>query len=427
MTMRHCPISKTSAIAALRVLCYSIAFIFALSTAGAQQSVLKDSRDKIVLADVIVDIDSVTRGAIGLLAESQAEYLLRNQNPDGSINYLILDDCSVAAERNNAIRQWLATLALAEFAEQSKNPSWCEVAASHRDFLLAQMLVEHDGLTSLRLRERIKLGTLAIACMALDALERQGFSSNRVTSADLLRSVIAMQDANGDFRTFLDPPERDDQQLFYPGEALTCIAYVAPRQGHEIQERLEAASLRGIRRYRERWESGELKNPAFVPWHIQAIALHLDSFEPDTNTTTWLTEYLFELADWLVGYQQTIDAPSAIEYGRFYDPMRPDFGPPHASSTGVYLEGLSLAAKVAIRSDHVRTERYLGSIRTGFRHQMQLQTSLAKTRSPLEPCALLINGIPNSTNDHTVRIDNAAHCLRSTVQYNSAIVVIHVE
>ena len=339
-------------------------------------------------------------------------YLKRNQADDGSIAYLVSPDCKVVPGRNNAIRQWLATLALAEYAECTGKVEWIDVATKHRDYLIQAMLTEHEGLAALRLRDRSKLGTIAIACMALDALERQGHASDIVTSGELLSSILAMQEENGDFRTFLDPPDRNDQQFFYPGEALTCIAYVAPRLPSELQEKMRENSLRGIRRYRERWASGELRNPAFAPWHIQAVALHLASFETDAETREWMTGYAFELADFLVSFQQTTDAPSREDYGRFDEPLRPDCGPPHASSNGVYLVGRALAARLAHEVDaQERASQYHASISAGYKYLEQLQ--IQHPVSPLSHlCERATGGISNSRTDPHVRIDNAAHCLR---------------
>ena len=60
-----------------------------------------------------------------------------------------------------------------------------------------------------------------------------------------------------------------------------------------------------------------------------------------------LADFVFEINDWPLPMRQW-DGVTEDLRGRFCNPNRRDFGPPHAASTGVYLEGLADALTLAL-------------------------------------------------------------------------------
>ncbi len=130
------------------------------------------------------------------------------------------------------------------------------------------------------------------------------------------------------------------------------------------------------------------KNPAFIPWHTQAYFL-LWQVTRDRK----FRDFIFKMNDWLIAFQQWDQAEGYPDtQGRFFDPDKP-YGPPHASSTGVYLEGLIDAFKLAKEeNDDERAQIYARTIRRGLRNVLQLQFSESYECAAL-PCgekALLI-------------------------------------
>lgn len=357
----------------------------------------------------LVQLSSVDRRFSQDLAKSQVDLLLRLQKEDGRIPYMIDSSGQEVPNRNNAIRQWLATLALAEYGRARASPSAIDAAVRHRDYLLDQMLVTFEGKPVLKLRNRIKLGTLAIAGMALFVIEQEDRGTDRLTSDQLLNTVLEMQNEDGGFRTFLHPPSRSDQQVFYPGEALTFMATLLPALEGDARAALLERCLTGIKHYRMRWYSSELMNPAFAPWHLQAISLVRGYASP--ATIDFLDGYASDLADFLVRFQQLDDARTDYELGRFYEPMIRRYGPPHTSSNGVYVEGLGAYAI----SEDVPDRRHLLQtvIRAAIRYVAQAQQHASILAS------LPDSAIPNSLNDLTWRIDNSAHLIRGylSIQY----------
>ncbi len=121
--------------------------------------------------------------------------------------------------------------------------------------------------------------------------------------------------------------------------------------------------------------------------------------------------------DWLLPYQQW-DQISAFPdaQGRFYDPDKP-YGPPHASSTGVYLEGLIDAFRLArsIGDEH-RARRYALIIRRGLRNVMQLQYSSLQECAALPNPEMTLGGVRTTEYNNVIRVDNVQHNLMAVLK-----------
>jgi hypothetical protein len=164
--------------------------------------------------------------------------------------------------------------------------------------------------------------------------------------------------------------------------------------------------MRSFRYYRKWHLEPRHRNPAFIPWHTQAYFI---VFEQTHDRE--LADFIFEMNDWLVPFQQwpTPDHPEFA--GRFYDPNKP-YGPPHASSTGVYMEGLIDAFELARQlGDEARATRYARTISRGIRSLMQLafrdEADLYYAVNPEQ----VIGGVRTTCYNNVIRIDNVQHNL----------------
>ncbi len=265
----------------------------------------------------------------------------------------------------------MASLALVRLARFHDAPEISALAERNIAFNLKHYYAEEDGLGLIDERGKVKLGAIALAAMAIRECPNR---SDKSHIESLLRNTVdALWQVNGEFRTFLRPANRNDCQNFYPGEAPLLWS-----QGYA--ESGDSQLLRRIERsfeYYQQWHQKN-RNPAFVPWHTQAYwclwrALVSDRHRlVDFSLTDRLREAIFEMNDWLIDIQQWEDAPSVDCRGRFYSPDQP-FGPPHASSTAVYLEGLSDAYCMAKSvGDNGRAYSYKRSILRGIRSLAQL-------------------------------------------------------
>src|SRR5690606_16457978 len=139
-----------------------------------------------------------------------------------------------------------------------------------------------------------------------------------------------------------------------------------------------------------------------IPWHTQAYY----NLWKDTQSDE-LRDWVFQMNDWLVDVMQT---HSRVGYddtiGRFYSP-RHRFGVPHASSTGVYLEGLIDAFAMARKiGDKHHEEKYRKSIVLGLRSSMQLQfqDDIDMFYSPFKE--RLRGGMRTTVYENEIRVDN---------------------
>jgi hypothetical protein len=117
--------------------------------------------------------------------------------------------------------------------------------------------------------------------------------------------------------------------------------------------------------------------------------------------------------DWLV---DTMQEHSRVAYddtlGRFYDPVSNKYGPPHASSTGVYLEGLIDAFAMARElGDKEHQEKYRRAIVLGLRSSMQLQFADDIDLFFVHDRERVRGGMRTTVYDNRIRVDNVQHVL----------------
>ena len=171
--------------------------------------------------------------------------------------------------------------------------------------------------------------------------------------------------------------------------------------------------MKSVEHYRS-WHLAA-RDPAFVPWHTMAYA-EIWRLTRDPGLRDWI----FEMNDWLLDIQQaSLDQPDID--GRFYDPQRPHFGPPHASSTGVYLEGLIQAFRVARgTADAARAEAYRQAIVSGLRSLLQLEFKDSIDMYYVTKRDRVRGGLRTTVYDNEIRVDNVQHGLLAVLKILAA-------
>lgn len=263
---------------------------------------------------------------------------------------------------------------------------------------------------------KVKLGAIALAALTIlewgDA-EASENASPLVPAAyaeifsSLCNTIDYLWQADGSFHTFYQPSDRNDNQNFYPGEALLFWASLYQRtQNADLLERCYTSF-----NYYRAWHRQQ-RNPAFIPWHSQAYALLYKA----TGDRQWL-DFVFEMNDWLLPMQQWDGARYADMQGRFYDANHPEYGPPHASSTGVYLEGLADAYQLALQANEThRAQRYQRAIWRGLRSIRQLQFCDEVDLFYVSKPSPVQGGIRTTVYDNVIRIDNVQHGLMALLK-----------
>ena len=352
-------------------------------------------------------VPSADEDRAGDLATGIGRWMTGNLSAEGALPYKYWPSRGEDSPADNAIRRFLASLALARLGELRASAAIRDAARRNLRFNLRRYFRDiGNGRGAIVERTGAKLGAAALAALAiLESPAREEFLEElRMLSA----GVDSLADDELGFRTFFFPPERDGENWnFYSGEALLFQAEAARRgfAAAPSPERCAAAFERCRARHRRR------RNPAFVPWHTQACA----SLYAQTGRREY-ADFVFEINDWLLPMQQW-DGLAPDLRGRFYNPRRPDFGPPHAASTGAYLEGLADAAALARTvGERRRADAYERAVGRGLRSLRQLQFRDERDAFYVSKRKRVLGALRTEVYDNAVRVDCAAHALAAAVK-----------
>jgi hypothetical protein len=349
-----------------------------------------------------VDPAAVTIPQLREAVKLGAEWLINNTQEDGRMVYMYWPSAGQESTGNNMIRQWMATLAMEQVAARISDRSMWGLIAANITYNLDHFYREQDGLGLIEYRGEASLGSIALAALALR--EHPGRERWAAQEMALEAAVVSLWNEDGSFRTFAEPKSRNDQQNYYPGEALLLWATIIA----ETHDRALLDKFMKSFRYYRAWHLDPAhRNPAFVPWHTQAYAM-VWGLTRDQD----LRDAVFEMNDWLLRMQQPADAvPSPEMAGRFFEPSG-RYGPPHASSDGVYLEGLADAYRIAAAvKDERRKKQYRDAMMKGLRHVLQLQFAdeLDMYYVPDDQKIHVRGGIRTTEYDNRIRCDNVQH------------------
>ncbi|OHC74763.1 MAG: hypothetical protein A3G18_09950 [Rhodospirillales bacterium RIFCSPLOWO2_12_FULL_58_28] len=357
----------------------------------------------------IVEPEEITADAMADMIKTMSRWMFRNVADDGRMTYKYWPSRGEEATSNNTIRQFMATLCLIRLAGRSGSAKDLKAAERNLDYNLEKFFRVDGDAGVIEYEGKAKLGAAALAALAI--LELPDETSRRGETLDLLsKGVACLWCEGGSFRTFHKPAEQNDNQNFYPGEALLFWAglYARTKDSGLLDKFMQSFGY-----YRD-WHRNN-RNPAFIPWHTQAyVLLYAQTGNPE------LKDFIFEMNDWLLSLQQWGNAPYGDLRGRFYDPRHPEYGPPHASSTGVYMEGLADAYRLALDvGDQARAKSYQEALRRGLRSIRQLQfiddmdMYYIQKRRPVE------GAVRTETYNNEIRVDNVQHPLMALLKLDA--------
>ena len=344
------------------------------------------------------------------------EWYLNNMEPSGKMTYLYRPTMDKKAKtHNNMIRQFMTTLAMFRLGKYLKDDVLLQAAERNLEFnLKAYMAIEENHqIAYILFRKKAKLGSAAFALMSL--LESKTHPDRDKLLAYFLKFILGMQKPDGSFQTFYLPPGRNDNQNFYPGEAMLALMTLYESQPNRYPE-IPKALGNAFPYYREYFQ--KRPNPAFVPW--QTMALHRLY---RVTKQKELADFIFKMNDFLIAMQNTpkaIKNPEPDTMGRFYDPKKRKYGPPHASSTAIYSEGLVDAFQLAqALNDNPRMKSYAYAIRWGNRSLFQLQYTQDNTYYiPNKPA--VIGALHTTVTNGNIRVDNTQHSTMAWLNFLSS-------
>ena len=378
----------------------------------------------------VVDISEVNQASTDALATGMANWLINNVHEDGRLTYHYYPSPEKEAKGNNMIRQWMATNAMVRWAHDRQDQRVFDLAEKNIDYNIAHFFhyerdrqrvsfsevepVTPDVLGIIEHNKKTKLGGTALAGMAMWLHPKRDKWADEI--AALRRTIDFLWHDDGSFTSFYKGSEKEYFN-FYPGEAMLFWATIyADTKDPEILRKYKLSF-----EYYRKWHLEEAnRNPAFVPWHLQADYAMWTALGPEEQAfKDELVAFCFEIATWLVDNMQQWDEGEYVypdEMGRYYAVAK-GWGVPHASSTGVYLEGLIDAWQLARDvGDSERREFYRVSMLRGVRSMMQLQFVDDVDMYYVNDRKYVEGGIRTTVFDNRIRCDNVQHPMMGIIK-----------
>jgi hypothetical protein len=362
----------------------------------------------------LVTLAEVTRPAIERSVLLMKRWMLNALRADGRMPYMYYPASNRESVSNNMIRQWMASLCLSRIATAVGDPALVDLATRNIRYNLQRFYHEEQGLGIIEYRGKVKLGAVALAALAM--LEHPEPDQFAAVIDKLVATTDHLWREDGSFQTFYRPAGRSREanlHNFYPGETLLLWASLLQREADTARA---ARFSRSLDYYRQ-WHLAQRK-PAFIPWHTQAYYLRWKQTRDPA-----LRDWIFAMNDWLLGMQSHSRVAYDDTLGRFYDPapLRAHFGPPHASSTGVYIEGLADAFLLARETgDRERAARYRDALLLGMRSVLQLQFADETDYWFAVDPERVMGGVRTTVYNNVIRIDNVQHNLMGMMKVLAA-------
>jgi orotate phosphoribosyltransferase len=341
------------------------------------------------------------RGLVELserLAPLGIGYLMRHQRPDGTFftRYQPLQD--QLYEAVDLPRLAHAAWVLAR-AARTLDASAGAAAARTVAFLLDRVTEAADGLWLGHAGPERSVAENALLTLAL--CESPDEVLRRRWVPRLATALWSRIDGHGRVHTHADEAAASEPyQDYFPGQVLLALAAAARAGLAPIDE---TKFQRAFRYYRHRFQA----RPRFgqVSWLAQTCLAWWR-----IKADSCLAELAFEIADWIVGFQQQ-------KSGAFLNDHQSDTP---GYTTALYLEGLGSAAALAGRAKDARRRcAYLESCRRGLQFLDGLIIQ-PRDASLLPNPAMAIGGLRRSTRASEVCIDFVQHYLAALIELREA-------
>lgn len=372
--------------------------IFKFLTLDLIESTDYNSFHQLYRGNILIDAKNLKKEQILNSCLTACDWLERNQNADGSYQYLYFPSSNTFGDKNSIICQTGACYAMARFGKLIGSDKILNSAERAADYLLSfkkiynkegQLYAIYDA------NNRALLGTSGLLLAALCYINKDEKYGNDIQT--LVLSILKQQDENGQFRTSFTEKKYDGQD-YYPGEAM--LGLITYYQLKEKDEKVLEAMKKAVTFYKDYWEKNI--SAAFIPWQTQAIT-KLHEVAPDKL----YSDFIFKMNDWLVKYQYNEQNSPYKDYigGLKSKDMAP------SSNIAIYLEGMSHAYHMAkIIGDKEREKRYLDFLIQGSGFIIEAQYNPENAYYVQTP-EKAIGGFRSSLTINALRIDLTQHPL----------------
>ncbi|MFW6158274.1 MAG: AMMECR1 domain-containing protein [Planctomycetota bacterium] len=350
---------------------------------------------------------AVTGEAVAKALRACGEYMANHVDEQGRMTYeydVYTDRRALAHSPAGLTRVLASTWVLASVARHCDDARMLDAAKRSAEHVLASYYRTdaEGGFGYVQFADSANLATGAFLLLCLNAIGGDFQAQRR---AELTRFILAMEDeAKGRLNVaHIYPPDVEGEQArrdyvagkeaYYPGEALTAMMEVFRRTGDR-----ECLALveRVFPYYRDLYDRIE-KQASYTPWMSKPYAA--------AYFATGKLEYarfVLKMNDNVLDRQRGPEAKYADAIGSF-------FSAGHVCSSGVMLEGMAEAYRLAVAlGDEQRAARYRRSILLGLRFLLQSQYRPENLFTAPNP-RLTLGGIRTALGDSSVRIDALQH------------------
>ena len=289
-------------------------------------------------------------------------WLVRNQNPNGSYMYLYYPHKDKESRQNSYVRQAGVSYAVALMYRFTKYKKYKTSSLQAIEYLLnnIKFLDKKKKLPYIYFAGTGKLGSTGLTLVAMSLLELHKESSEYAKiMKQFVYSILNMQNKDGSFMAYFEPKVLKPGQNYFPGEAmLGLIEYYKINP----EERILRAIEKAFSYYKKYWK--ENKNRPFIPWHSCVWA----QMYKITKKKKY-ADFVFEMNDWLITKQYDLkNSPYKDYFGGWVREGVPNF------EAAVYVEGLAEAYSVAkMLKDKKRIDSYGKTIVRALRFVLNLQ------------------------------------------------------
>lgn len=332
-------------------------------------------------------------------------WIFNNSHENGRIEYKYWPEKDKYSLSNNMIRQFMTSTAIGELYNYKSDPEILKLWERNLAYNFSKFYLEEAENAYIIYNKKSKLGANAVASMNLISVDGYNLAEPyKIAFSKLINAITNSVLEDYSFKTFFGPTVRNNNQAFYPGEALVALSYAEERGKLVLDYKL----IKKIKYYYMNWWHKNDRELAFIPWHTQAYY----RFYKKSKEEHYI-DAIFEMNDFLVSCQARLKDTNSMpeKVGRYYKEGCKKYGPPHSSSTAVYTEGLSYAYKLAKeKNDLEREEKYREAIILGLRSILQLQINKEESEQYKKP-NLVWGGVREKFTDDEIRVDNVQHSI----------------
>ncbi|MFO7899022.1 MAG: AMMECR1 domain-containing protein [Planctomycetota bacterium] len=350
---------------------------------------------------------AVTRGAVARALRACGEYMANHVDEQGRMTYeydVYTGRRALAHSPAGLTRVLASTWVLASVGRHCDDARMLDAAKRSAEHVLASYYrTDPDGgFGYVQFEGSANLATGAFLLLCLNEIGGDFQAQRR---AELTRFVLAMEDrATGRLNVaHIYPPGVESEQArreyvagkeaYYPGEALTAMMEVFRRTGNRD---CLALVERVFPYYHDLYDRIE-KQASYTPWMSKPYAAAYFA----TGNAEY-ARFVLKMNDKVLDRQRGREAKYADAIGSF-------FSSGHSCSTGVMLEGIAEAYRLAVAlGDERRAARCRRSILLGLRFLLQSQYR-PENLFTAPNRGLTLGGIRTALGDSSVRIDALQH------------------